>query len=127
MTYQGIRLIAEERSRYAVRPFESAKGRLLLEVYPGAGIRRLGLTAPSPGEKNQAIVDALSRAARLPVAIDQPFLRRCIAQRDALDAVVAARCAAQAVLSGETERTPEELAPGQGDRVRKEGWIYGLE
>jgi hypothetical protein len=127
MTYQGIRLIAEERSRYAVRPFESAKGRLLLEVYPGADIRRLGLTAPGPGEKNHAIVDALSRAARLPVAIDQPFLRRCLAQRDALDAVVAARCAAQAVLSGETDRTPEELAPGQGDRVRKEGWIYGLE
>jgi hypothetical protein len=127
MTYQGIRMIAEERSRYAVRPFESAKGRLLLEVYPGDSVRRLGLEAPGPAERPQAIVNALSRAARLPVEIGQPFLRRCLARRDALDAVVAARCAALAVLSGETDRTPEDLAPGQGDRVRKEGWIYGLE
>jgi hypothetical protein len=127
MTYQGIRLIAEERSRYALRPFESAKGRLLLEVYPGAGVRRLDIAPAGEVEKSHAIVNALAHAARLPVAIEQPFLRRCLAQRDALDAVVAARCAAQAVLSGESDRTPEELAPGQGDRVRKEGWIYGLE
>ncbi|MBZ5638953.1 MAG: DUF429 domain-containing protein [Acidobacteriia bacterium] len=127
MTYQGIRMIAEERSRYALRPFESAKGRLLLEVFPGASLRRLGLEASGPGDRPHSIVDALSRAARLPVEIGQPFLRRCVARRDALDAVAAARCAALAVLSGETDRTPEDLAPGQGDRVRKEGWIYGLE
>jgi hypothetical protein len=127
MTYQGIRLIAEERSRYAVRPFESAKGRLLLEVYPGASIRSLAIRASAPGEKSDAVVSALAVAARLPVTIEQPFLKRCLMRRDALDAVVAARCAALAVLSGETDRTPEELAPGQGDRVRKEGWIYGLE
>ncbi len=74
-----------------------------------------------------AIVTALSRAEHLPVDVGPAFLRRCLARRDALDAVAAARCAAIAVLSGETDRTPEELAPGQGERVRREGWIYGLE
>ena len=127
MTYQGIRMIAEERSRYAVRPFESAKGRLLIEVYPGAAVRRLGVETDEQNGRTQAIATALARAERLPVEIGQPFLRRCLSRRDALDAVVAARCAALAVLTGETEKTPEELAPGQGDRVRKEGWIYGLE
>ena len=35
MTFHGIRMIAKGRSRHALRPFESAKGRLLFEVYPG--------------------------------------------------------------------------------------------
>ena len=48
MTYHGIRMIAEGRSRFAVRPFESAQGKLLLEVYPGGLIKQLGL---SGGEK----------------------------------------------------------------------------
>jgi len=129
MTYQGIRMIAEERSRYAVRPFESAKGRLLIEVYPGAAARRLDLDPADAGlaEQPEAILNALARVERLPVDVGPPFLRRCLARRDALDAVIAARCAAQAVLSGETEKTPDELAPGEGERVRREGWIYGLE
>jgi hypothetical protein len=33
---------------------------------------------------------------------------------------------AVAVLTGEVERTPEELAPDAANRVRHEGWIYGL-
>jgi hypothetical protein len=41
MTYHGIRMIAEDRSRYAVKPFETAIGRYLLEVYPGAFVRRM--------------------------------------------------------------------------------------
>ena len=127
MTYQGIRMIAEERSRYALRPFESAKGRLLIEVYPGAAVRRLAVAGAEPGDRPQAIVDALSLAVRLPVEIAQPFVRRCLARRDALDAVIAARCAALAVVTGETEKTPEELSPGEGERVHREGWIYGLE
>ncbi len=126
MTYHGIRMIAEERSRYALRPFESAKGRLLLEVYPGAAIRKLGLPRDG-GDKNAAVVAALGRAGRLPVRIDGTLRRRCLTSRDALDAVVAARCAAAAVLSGEAERGPDELAPGEGQRLRREGWIYGLE
>jgi hypothetical protein len=44
-----------------------------------------------------------------------------------LDAVIAARCAAIAVLTGEVDRSPDELAPGEGNRIRREGWIYGLE
>ena len=42
------------------------------------------------------------------------------------EAVIAARCAAVAVLTAEANKTPEELAPEQAERVRKEGWIYGL-
>jgi len=41
---------------------------------------------------------------------------------------VAARSAAVAVLSGETDKSPDDLGAGAGagDRVRREGWIYGL-
>ncbi len=128
MTYHGIRMIAEERSRYAVRPFESARGRLLLEVYPGGALRRLGPAGhgDEEGERSSAILAHLARVEHLAVGIDEHSRRRCLERRDALDAVLAARCAAVAVLSGETERGAEELAPGQADRVRKEGWIYGL-
>ncbi len=126
MTYHGIRMIAEERSRYAIRPFERARGRLLLEVYPGATARSLTSGPTDADEKPATIVAALRGAARLPVDMDPAMRGRCLGRRDALDAILAARCAAQAVLSGETERTPDELAPGDGDRVRREGWIYGV-
>jgi len=128
MTYHGIRLIAEERSRYAVRPFESAKGRLLLEVYPGGALRRLQGSESAPGaeERNSAFLSLLGRAEQLPVDLEEPLRRKCLERRDALDAVLAARCAALAVLGGETARSPEELAPGEAERVRREGWIYGL-
>ncbi len=127
MTYHGIRLIAEERSRYAVRPFESTRGRLLLEVYPGGALRRLQAERVTEAEeRHSAILSLLRRAERYPVDMDEQFRRRCLEKRDALDAVLAARCAAQAVLGGETARGPEDLAPGEGERVRREGWIYGL-
>ena len=32
-----------------------------------------------------------------------------------------------AVLSGEADRSPDELAPGHAEQIRIEGWIYGLE
>ena len=57
--------------------------------------------------------------------LDTKFRERCLSRRDALDAVLAARCAAQAVLSGEVDRSPEELAPGSAEQLRQEGWIYG--
>lgn len=121
--YHGIRMIASDRSRYAIRPFESAQGRLLFEVYPGAALKRLGLPADSaPG-----ILDGLGRARFLPVEIDAAQRRRCIERRDALDAVIAARCAAVAMLTNEAHKKPEELAPDHGEQVRCEGWIYGLE
>jgi len=127
MTYHGIRMIAEDRSRFALRPFESAQGRLLLEVYPGGMVKKLGLGAGGGQEsRNSEIVEALLKLPRLRVELDEPEMRNCLASRDALDAVIAARCAAQAVLSGEADRSPEDLAPGEGERIRLEGWIYGL-
>jgi hypothetical protein len=127
--FHGIRMIAEDRSRFAMRPFESAQGKLLLEVYPDALVRRI---APSEEETDRPerlreIVSGLSSLRYLPVDLDGPFRRSCLSRRDALDAVIAARSAAVAVLTGEADRGPDELAPGHGARVRCEGWIYGLE
>jgi len=127
MAYHGIRMLAEERSRYAVRPFEGAKGRLLIEVSAERAAHRLvqvddGAKGASPG----AIIAALAAASPWPLTIDEPYLGRCLSQRLALDAVLAARCAAIAVLSGEASRTPEELAAERASQVEREGWIYGL-
>ena len=130
MTYHGIRMIAEDRSRYAVKPFESAIGRYLLEVYPGGFVKRMRLGGPASGDdgrnRRRVLVEALARLESLPVRMDERASKSCLERRDALDAVIAARLAAVAVLTGEVQRTPEELAPGEGDRVRREGWIYGL-
>ena len=127
MTYHGIRMIAEERSRFAIRPFESAQGRLLLEVYPGGFLRKSGVINGSPkGGRASTALAALPRLDRLPVDIGEPHLDRCQRVRDALDAVLAARCAAAAVLGGEADDAAADLAPDDAPRVRKEGWIYGL-
>jgi hypothetical protein len=98
MTFHGVRMIGEDRSRYAVRPFETAQAKLLLEVHPDVVLQRLGLD--------------LTTATG----------RKC----GALNAVIAARSCAMAVLTGEVDLPPEELAPEHADRVRREGWIYGL-
>lgn len=129
MTFHGIRMIAEDRSRYAVRPFESAQGRLLLEVYPGATVRNFAdkMRGRKGRQRLQVIVDELAALERWPVRIEEPLLNLCLTSRDALDAVVAARSAAVAVLTGETERSAEDLSPGEAARVRREGWIYGVE
>jgi len=131
MTYHGIRMIAEDRSRYAVKPFESAQGRLLLEVYPGGFVKQLALpaTATPEGqgrERRRHILNAMGRLDYLPIELDDHVVKSCLNRRDALDAVIAARMAAVAVLTGEVERTPEQLAPDAANRVRHEGWIYGL-
>ena len=128
ITYHGIRMIAEDRSRFAVRPFESAQARLLLEVYPGGLVKRMDLpeAAGGKGARNPAILQALTTLPSLPITMDEPKTRDCLASRDALDAVIAARCAAWAVLSGEADLGAAELAPDEGERVRLEGWIYGL-
>ena len=128
MTYHGIRMVAEDRSRFALRPFETAQGKLLLEVYPGGFLKTLSLPAGSGsrGARNRAILNALMNVEELPVDLDEEHARTCANKRDALDAVIAARLTARAVLTGEVDRTADELAPGEGDRVRREGWIYGL-
>ncbi len=128
MAYHGIKMIAEERSRYAIRPFESAQGRLLFEVSPAGALRRMQGAGGGNGRetKREALIAALAQLDPFPVVIAEPLARRCRARAEALDAVVAARSAAVAVLSGETDRSPEDLGAGDGDRVRREGWIYGL-
>jgi len=130
MTYHGIRMIAEDRSRYVVKPFESAIGRYLLEVYPGGFVKRLA-PASGPGDgngrsRNRAILDAIGRLESFPLRMDARATESCLTRRDALDAVIAARMAAVAVITGEVDCKVEDLAPGVGERVRQEGWIYGL-
>ena len=126
--FHGIRMIAEDRSRFAMRPFESAQGKLLLEVYPEAVAQRLAAQDDDSRRRNlKRLVEGLGTLDYLPVDLQASFGRSCATHRDALDAVIAARCAAVAVISGEAERSPEELAPGDGARVRCEGWIYGLQ
>jgi hypothetical protein len=96
-----------------------------VEVDPVASSR--DLSEPRTSDRApRAIVDALGGAADLPVRVERPYLARCRANVGAVDAVLAARAAARAVLRGETDKTPEELAPEAPDRVRREGWIYGL-
>ena len=128
-TFHGIRMIAGDRSRFAVRPFENAQGKLLLEVFPNGTLRKLGLESAEGGGRldNRAAVRALGTLGSLPLDLDQKQSRACEASRDALDAVISARCAAAAVLTGEVDKGPEALAEGEGDRVRREGWIYGLD
>lgn len=126
VTYHGIRMLAEERSRYAVRPFESAEGRLLFEVRPP--LKDVGLDETAVDrvqEWSSDIRERLSRLSRLPVILEEDAHKACRSGAAALKAVLAARQAASAVLSGEVARTPEELDPEQADRIRKEGWIYG--
>jgi hypothetical protein len=122
--FHGIRMIAEDRSRYAVRPFETAQGKLLLEVFPAGAIERhIGGGEARPN----SIMASLRSAAYLPIDMDEPHVKACHGSRDALDAVVAARCASVAVLTGEADRSSDELAPGESERVSREGWIYGLQ
>jgi hypothetical protein len=127
MTFHGVRMIAADRSRYAIRPFERAKGRRLLEVYPGATTRSLDLgESGRGGGRLAAIVDALERLGEHPLEFPEGIRERALSRRDALDAVVAARAAAVAVLTGEADRDVERLAPGEAGRIRLEGWIYGV-
>ena len=121
--YHGIRMIAEDRSRYAIKPFESAQGRTLFEVSPHGALRKIGIPDDAPAK--QAVRD-LEKLEYLPVEMGERERKRCLERRDALNAVVAARCAAIATLTDETTRTPEELAPDNPDLVRREGWVYGL-
>jgi len=126
--YYGIRMIAGDRSRFAIRPFENAQGKLLLEVFPAGALRSLltdrdgDVEITRPGE----ILKTLSGLNPWPLDVAGPFRKNCHRSRQALYAVIAARCAAVAVLNGEADCAPDDLAPGHGDRIGREGWIYGL-
>ena len=73
MAYHGIRMIGQDRSRYAIRPFETAQGKLLLEVRPDTAFQRLG---GSPGAKKsrnlKAAIETLATIGHLPVDLSQP-------------------------------------------------------
>ena len=95
-------------------------------------LRRIGVTGfavedVEAVDRKGAILQAIGKLERLPVTLTGTILARCRGRADALEAVLAARAAAVAVLSGEADKTPEDLANDQADRVRKEGWIYGVE
>ena len=114
MSFHGVRMIGEDRSRFAVRPFETAQGRLLLEVRPDPLIARVRKHGAGPA-RGLAALDSLP--------VDVGDHARVLGERGALAAVLAARCAAVAVLAGETDKTADELAPGAGERVLRELWI----
>ena len=104
-----------------MRPFEQAQGKVLIEVFPEGAMQKL----QESGNGRPEAIEALAGAPEMPVDIPRAFRNYCEANVEALGAVIAARCAAMAVASGETEKTPEELAEGEAERIRHEGWIYG--
>ena len=87
----------------------------MLEVYPGGVLKRLSLLEAD----SRAILESLTSRGHLPLAVDERIARQCLGRRDALEAVIAARCAANAVLTGEGDRNPDELAPEEGSRVSR--------
>jgi hypothetical protein len=126
--YHGIRMVAEDRSRFAIRPFETAQGKLLIEVHPEAVARKLGLPTEWPGvEDRERLLSAVEGLKRGPLELDAELRRVCLSNGNALDALLAARCAAVAVETSEVEKTAAELAPEDAERVRVEGWVYGLQ
>ena len=125
MAYHGIKMICEGRSRYAIRPFERARGKLLLEVCPTEATRRL--STGSSGGNRAATISTLTGSSQLPLKIEDRLRRKCLSWPQALDAVVSARSAVVAVVRGESEKSPEDLGLEEADRIRREGWIYGLD
>ena len=103
----------------------------LLEVMPGAALRRLGLpfkgykNGAKAGELRRQILAELPRRAA-PVAVDLDDLREiCLANHDALDAVVAAIAAALwAIEPARFAVPPAEGEPGYAPAVLLEGWLY---
>ena len=106
----------------------------LLEVMPGAALRRLGL--PYKGYKNGAKADELRRqileelpGRAAPVVVDLTEMRNlCLANHDGLDAVVAAIAAALwAIDPTRFPQPPAEGQPGYVPAVLLEGWLYAPE
>lgn len=120
--FHGLRALAVVRSHFAVRPFEQAAGVPLLEVDPAASARDVAAPRSSTGD---AWVEVLEAASDRPVRLAGALRARCAGSRHALAAVLAARAAARAVLTGEVDRTAGDLAPDAPDRVLREGWVYG--
>jgi hypothetical protein len=125
MTFHAIRLAAELRPQWRVRPFDPPGARQLLEVYPGAAMRREIVPRGAGRERLASALRGLERLDRHPVVLGATLRGVCLGSRDAFDAVLAARAAAAAVLDGQASLAAAALAPGEGPRVAREGWIYG--
>jgi hypothetical protein len=97
-------------------------------VHPNVVLQRLGLglTTATGRKGREKVVQGLAKLDTFPVSLGESFRKQCLQHRGALNAVIAARSCAMAVLTGEVDLPPEELAPEHADRVRREGWIYGL-
>ena len=141
MTFRGMQMLdrlwrGETGNPVTVPPLpersrEGANETVLLEVMPGAVLRRLGL--PYKGykggkrarERRELIVDELPGRA-VPVRFDFGGLKQTVLEsHDALDSVVAAVAAALwAVDQGRFPQPPNEDEPGFDPTVLLEGWLY---
>ena len=120
-----------DRSRPDRSRPDSGPETVLLEVMPGAVLRRMGL--PFKGYKNGARAPALRRQIledlpqkATPVIVSLAEMRElCLAHHDGLDAVVAAIAAALwAIDPSRFPAPPAEGHPGYDPAVLLEGWLY---
>lgn len=142
MTFRGMQLLHRLWSGATVNPVlapplpapsrpGTAGVTVLLEVMPGAALRRLGLPfkgykgGAKAGELRRRILEELPRSAP-PVAVELAGMRElCLANHDALDAVVAAVAAALwAIAPARFAGPPAEEPPGGNPAPLLEGWLY---
>ena len=120
-----------DRSRPDRSRPDSGPDTVLLEVMPGAVLRRMGL--PFKGYKNGARASALRRqiledlpGKATPVIVSLAEMRElCLAHHDGLDAVVAAIAAALwAIDPSRFPAPPTKGHPDYEPAVLLEGWLY---
>ena len=120
-----------DRSRPDRSRPDSGPDTVLLEVMPGAVLRRMGL--PFKGYKNGARASALRRqiledlpGKATPVLVSLAEMRElCLAHHDGLDAVVAAIAAALwAIDPSRFPAPPTKGHPDYEPAVLLEGWLY---
>lgn len=126
MTFRGIGLLSDLAAECAVNPFTTRGDRRLHEIYPGGTLRALGLPArgykqgSTWAETREAILRRLASLPALPVALTPDQQRDCLANDNALDAVVACLTAALVLERPRWFRAPP-AGPGEWQR---EGWIW---
>jgi hypothetical protein len=136
MTLLGNAVLARLRAsgRYRVRPFDEDRGEgELLEVYPGATLRALGLPAykARPAEAMALALAACARAG-LAIELDPRVAERCLHQdsgtaaspdHDLADALVALCTTALHAEDAARDALPPGLAPGDPRVTAREGAI----
>ena len=145
MTFRGMQLLhrlwtGDTANPISVPPLPtpsrhgSEVATVLLEVMPGATLRRLGL--PFKGYKNGARADELRRqileelpCRAAPVVVDLTDMQElCLSNHDGLDSVVAAITAALWSIDPILfTQPPTEGQPGYDPSVLLEGWLYAPE